>query len=129
MASLSATTERVHGASNVADGKSFLPYRNVHIGVIVLVLIFHLFHDPAGSQHSAFRSMTLSQLLMMDPVGSIVTISAVVCVLLAFQFGGSSKGWSSPTVVGLVVIFPVIFGLFFLFSRSKVRKIRCHFGY
>lgn len=57
--------------------------------------------------------MTLSQkLLKMDPLGCIFIMSAVVCILLAFQWGGQSLPWNSATVIGLLVGFVLILGLF-----------------
>lgn len=64
--------------------------------------------------------MTLSQkLLMLDPLGCLFIMSAAVCLLLAFQWGGQSKAWNSPTVIGLLVAFPLILGLFALAQRKQ----------
>ncbi|RYP77943.1 hypothetical protein DL771_000802 [Monosporascus sp. 5C6A] len=88
---------------------------NVPIGVVVLVLIFFLFHLPKGSQDTTFNSMTLPQkLLKLDPLGSLCIISAVVCLLLALQWGGQSRSWNSATVIGILAAFLLILGLFTL---------------
>lgn len=88
---------------------------NLPIGAVVLVLIFFLFHPPKGSLDGAFNSMTLSQkLLKLDPLGSIFIMSAVVCILLALQWGVESNDWDSATVIGLLVAFPILLGLFVL---------------
>lgn len=50
----------------------------------------------------------------MDPLGCIFIMSAVVCILLAFQWGGQAEPWNSATVIGLLVAFPLILGLFAL---------------
>ncbi|ETS73853.1 hypothetical protein PFICI_14799 [Pestalotiopsis fici W106-1] len=86
---------------------------NVPIGAVVLVLIFFLFHVPEGSRDKTFDSMTFTQKLMkMDPLGSLFIISAVVCILLALQWGGQTMPWNSATVIGLLVAFPLFLGLF-----------------
>lgn len=59
--------------------------------------------------------MKLSQkLLQLDPLGCLFVMSAAVCLLLAFQWGGQTRAWSSPTIVGLLVAFPLILCLFAL---------------
>lgn len=88
---------------------------NVPIGGVVLALIFFIFHPPKTPQDAEFSSMTLSQkLIKLDPLGCVFIISAVVCILLAFQWGGQSLPWNSATVVGLLVGFVLILGLFAL---------------
>ncbi|KAI1312742.1 efflux pump antibiotic resistance protein [Xylaria venustula] len=88
---------------------------NVPIGAVVLVLIFFILHLPAGTKDSSFSSLSLSQRLWkLDPFGALFIISAVVAILLALQWGGQSKPWNSSTVIGLLVIFPVLVALFAL---------------
>lgn len=84
---------------------------NVPIGAVVLVLIFFLFRLPGGAQDTRFASLTLRQKLWkLDPLGALFIISAVVCILLALQWGGQTKSWKS--VSGLLAAFPIILGLF-----------------
>ncbi|KAI0521607.1 efflux pump antibiotic resistance protein [Xylaria bambusicola] len=93
---------------------------NVPIGGVVLVLIFFLLHLPTSSQESTFNSMTLPQKLWsLDPLGSVFIISAVVSILLALQWGGTSMPWHSATVIGLLTAFPVLLGLF-CFTQWKL---------
>lgn len=90
---------------------------NVPIGAVVLVLIFFIFHPPKESHASRERSATLTtteMLLKLDPLGCLFIMSATVCILLAFQWGGQSMPWNSPTVIGLLVAFPLILCLFAL---------------
>ena len=44
----------------------------------------------------------------MDPLGAILIIGAVVCFLLALQWGGTTKPWSDSTVIGTLVGFGVL---------------------
>jgi hypothetical protein len=90
-------------------------YSNVPIGAVVLVLIFFLLKLPKGSQDTTLDGLTLSQKIWkLDPLGSLCIISAVLCLLLALQWGGQTKSWDSATVIGLLVAFPLILGLFIL---------------
>ena len=57
--------------------------------------------------------MTLAQkFLKLDPLGALLIISAVVCLLLALQWGGQSMPWGSATVIGLFIGFSLITALF-----------------
>lgn len=86
---------------------------NVPIGGVVLLLIFFIFHPPKTAQSKEFKSKTLAQkLLKLDPLGCLFIMSAVVCLLLALQWGGHSEPWNSSRVIGLLVAFPIILGLF-----------------
>ena len=56
----------------------------------------------------------MEKLLQMDPLGTFTIMAAVVCYLLALQWGGVTKSWSSSPVVGTLVGFGllvVIFGI------------------
>lgn len=48
------------------------------------------------------------KLLQMDIVGTFTIIAALVCFLLAMQWGGLTKAWNSPDVVGTLVGFFVL---------------------
>lgn len=81
--------------------------------MVVLLLIFFLFRVPKSSQNTAFDSLTFVQkLLKLDPLGSLFIIAAVICILLALQWGGQSMAWNSPTVIGLLIAFPLLLMLF-----------------
>nr|POF21051.1 mfs gliotoxin efflux transporter glia [Quercus suber] len=44
----------------------------------------------------------------MDLVGMVLILGSVICVLLALQWGGATKPWSSSPVIGTLVGFVVI---------------------
>ena len=41
----------------------------------------------------------------MDPLGTVLMLSAVISFILALQYGGTTKPWNSSTVIGLLVGF------------------------
>lgn len=50
----------------------------------------------------------------MDPLGSFIIMAAIVCYLLALQWGGVTKAWSDSSVIGTLVGFGlllVVFGI------------------
>lgn len=48
----------------------------------------------------------------MDPLGTMDVMAAVVCYILALQWGGITKAWSSGSVIGTLVCFGVLAILF-----------------
>jgi len=50
----------------------------------------------------------------MDPLGTFTIMAAIICYLLALQWGGVTKPWSSGSVIGTLVAFClllIIFGM------------------
>ena len=44
----------------------------------------------------------------MDPFGTSVILCAIICYILALQWGGTTKPWSDPKVIGTLVTFAVL---------------------
>jgi hypothetical protein len=58
-------------------------------------------------------SMTLMQRInLFDPWGTLVFIPAIVSLLLALQWGGTKYEWSNGRIIGLFVVFGVLFAIF-----------------
>lgn len=52
---------------------------------------------------------TWMQLLWgLDPVGQILFLPSIICVLLALQWAGTTYAWSSGRVIALMVVFSVL---------------------
>ena len=84
-------------------------YINLPIGAVSAVIIFLVFKTPKQSMSEEVRRTTLSQkMLHMDLIGASTIIAAVVCLLLALQWGGITKPWNSPAVIGTLVGFGLI---------------------
>jgi len=81
-------------------------YINLPIGAVSAAVIFLFFTAPAAArpQEASWKE----KLLQMDLPGSFTVMAAVVCYLLALQWGGTSKTWSSGSVVGTLVAFGVL---------------------
>ena len=51
-----------------------------------------------------YRSLPLAKKISnLDPFGCLLFIGAVCCLLLALQWGGQTKPWNSPDVIGSLV--------------------------
>ncbi|MCJ1386956.1 hypothetical protein MMC17_010085 [Xylographa soralifera] len=83
---------------------------NVPCGAVVLLLIVLFLKLPDAN---ADRRLPLQEKLKyMDPLGTIILVGAISCLLLALQWGGQSLPWSSGKIIGLIVGFGVLVILF-----------------
>ena len=41
----------------------------------------------------------------MDPIGSIIFLPSVICIIIALQKGGTEWAWSSATTIALICLF------------------------
>ena len=85
-------------------------YINLPIGGLAAAIIMFFFQTPAGAK--PLRAPFLEKVLQMDPLGTTIIMGGVICFVLALQYGGQTESWSSPTIIGLIVGFVVIFLLF-----------------
>ena len=109
---------------------------NLPIGVITLVVIGFFFTDPdrrngqlvAHAAPGAFgdekaagfsiasastKKKTLwEKIRPFDPIGSLVFMPAIICLLLALQWGGTTYAWKSGRIVALLVLFGVLISIF-----------------
>jgi MFS family permease len=85
-------------------------YINLPIGGAAAILIFFFFTTPkhAKPQEASLRE----KLLQMDLLGTFVLMAAMICLILALQWGGSTKPWGSADVIGVLVGFVLILALF-----------------
>jgi hypothetical protein len=83
---------------------------NLPIGAVTAATLILFYHTPKAAQPQP--ATLLEKILQMDLVGTFLVMSAVVCFILAFQWGGSLKAWSDSTVIGTIVGFVLISILF-----------------
>lgn len=90
---------------------------NLPIGGVVLVIIFFIFPKQEGCGKAGDedrdvvtnRQSPWEKVLQFNPLGFCMLVPAVVCLLLALQWGGSAYAWSSGRVVALLVLSGVLF--------------------
>ncbi|KAJ7454171.1 major facilitator superfamily domain-containing protein [Mycena latifolia] len=87
-------------------------YINLPIGAITLAVIIFLFKMPRSGAVRTVPATFMEQLAHFDPWGTLVFIPAIVCLLLALQWGGSKYAWKSGRIIALLVIFGILIGLF-----------------
>lgn len=59
------------------------------------------------------------RILKLDLIGGSILIPAVICLLLALQWGGSTYPWKNSKIIGLFVGFGLLIALF-IFSQLKL---------
>ena len=85
-------------------------YINLPIGAVTFVVITLFFHSPPRKNEDAIGFKKRSQ--QFDPIGTSVFIPAIVCLLLALQWGGSKYPWSNGRIIALFVVFGVLVSIF-----------------
>ncbi|KIX93769.1 uncharacterized protein Z520_10393 [Fonsecaea multimorphosa CBS 102226] len=85
-------------------------YINLPIGGAAAVIIFFFFRTPKAARPQV--APLKEKLLQMDFPGTFTLMAAIVCYLLAMQWGGSTKPWSSGSVIAVLVLFGVLIIVF-----------------
>lgn len=48
------------------------------------------------------------KMLQLDPLGTIIFLPSIICLLIALQWGGSTYAWSSGRIIALLTVFAVL---------------------
>ncbi|QIW94720.1 hypothetical protein AMS68_000238 [Peltaster fructicola] len=81
-------------------------YINLPIGgAVLLVLVFILKPTEPFKPNTPFKQ----QLRQLDPLGTILLLPSLICLLLALQWGGATYAWSDGRIIALWVVFAVLF--------------------
>lgn len=70
----------------------------------MLIIVF-LYHPPKDQSQKDYSAIEI--LKRMDPLGFVLLVGTIVCLVLALQFSGSSS-WSNPRVIVLLVLVGVL---------------------
>ena len=73
-------------------------YINLPFGTITVAAIIFLLQNPHRKEINKTIKQRLNEL---DFLGPIFFIPAIICILLALQWGGSLYPWKSPIIIGL----------------------------
>ncbi|KAK8919529.1 Efflux pump aflT [Metarhizium anisopliae] len=86
-------------------------YINLPIGGIAMVIValfVHINRNTSDTENMTF----MERLLQLDLLGTFVFIPAIVCLLLALQWGGADYPWNDSRVIGLFVGFALMIAVF-----------------
>ncbi|KAJ7136303.1 major facilitator superfamily transporter [Mycena crocata] len=87
-------------------------YINLPLGAVTLAVVIFLFKMPRSEQTRHEYTTFTERLSLFDPWGTLVFVPAIVCLLLALQWGGSKYPWKSSRIIGLLVAFGVLISIF-----------------
>ncbi|KAJ2992653.1 hypothetical protein NUW58_g2094 [Xylaria curta] len=86
-------------------------YINLPIGAVTLLVIGFFFPDPVKRKRQASEPF-MQRLMHFDPIGTLIFIPAIVSLLLALQWGGTTYPWNNGRIIGLFVVFGVLLLVF-----------------
>ena len=100
-------------------------YINLPIGGVAAAIIFMTFKTPKAVKPA--EASIKEKLLQMDLVGTFTIMAAVICYLLALQWGGVTKSWKDSSVIGTLVGFVLLliaFGVneYFMGERALLQS-------
>lgn len=78
---------------------SSLPFGGITIAALVFLL-----HLPPQDKDVCLRQ----QIIRLDPLGTLMFLPGIVCLLLALQWGGSTYPWNNGRVIALFVLAGVL---------------------
>lgn len=103
---------------------------NLPIGGVSALTVFFFFQPPSSAKPAV--ATWREKLLQMDLVGVGLVMSAILCYLLALQYGGEpDTPWRSGRVIGLIVGFVVLcvaFGLWEWWQGERAMVVPRLFG-
>jgi hypothetical protein len=86
---------------------------NLPIGAVTLLVIAIFFPDPQVKRESESWSKRFRR---FDPLGNLVFMPAIICLLLVMQWGGTTYAWNSWRVILLFCLFGILL-IAFLFVQ------------
>ncbi|OAL24890.1 hypothetical protein AYO20_10594 [Fonsecaea nubica] len=84
-------------------------YINLPIGAIAITAVFFFFKNPERKHSNLTMKEKIGQL---DLLGAFFLICAIVCLLLALQWGGTTYAWSNSKVWGCILGFGLLIMVF-----------------
>ncbi|KAJ6442120.1 MFS toxin efflux pump (AflT) [Purpureocillium lavendulum] len=86
-------------------------YINLPIGGLAMALVFFFVHVNRNTASSVGQSFK-SRILQLDLSGTAIFIPAIICLLLALQWGGADYPWNDSKIIGLFVGFGLMIAIF-----------------
>ena len=71
-------------------------------GATAPALVFFLDSPPRQARPNTSETL-LQKIMHYDPIGNIIFLPCIVCILLALQWGGTTYPWSDGRIIALLV--------------------------
>ncbi|TVY83009.1 Efflux pump aflT [Lachnellula suecica] len=85
-------------------------YINLPIGGVVVATLLLILQTPPSKNTDTLKQ----QLMKLDPLGTMVFLPAIVCLLLALQWGGTTYAWFNARIIVLFILAAILLGIFVL---------------
>jgi EmrB/QacA subfamily drug resistance transporter len=86
-------------------------YINLPIGGIVMAVVFFILHLPEQNLGQQAEGWT-GKIKQLDPLGNLVFLPGIVCLILALQYGGTTWAWSNARIIVLLVLCAILVAIF-----------------
>lgn len=90
-------------------------YINIPLGGITIVVVTFLLKLKESKPPRKGWKDTMKRL---DPVGTILFLPGITCLLLALEWGAEEYAWSSPKIIGLLATFATLFTAFMVWQYA-----------
>ncbi|KAJ7165862.1 major facilitator superfamily-domain-containing protein [Mycena filopes] len=91
---------------------------NLPLGAVTLIVMVLFFKTPAHISRGEAISVA-KRFRRLDPWGTAIFVPAVICALLALQWGGTRYAWGSARIIALLVIFGVFLAVFIVIQIKQ----------
>lgn len=94
-------------------------YINLPIGAVtiaVLTLLLQLEKPKEGG------TSVKDQIAQLDPIGTALFLPAIICLILALQWGGSTYAWGNARIIVLLVLFVALIAAFIAVQLWKKER-------
>jgi MFS family permease len=91
---------------------------NLPVGAVTMVVIAIFFPGPKTKKKTkeATNDTLRQRVMRFDPFGTAVFMPAIICLLLALQWGGTTYAWNSWRIILLFCFFGVLILVFVFFQ-------------
>jgi predicted MFS family arabinose efflux permease len=86
-------------------------YINLPIGGIVMLVVFFVLRVPDQKLDQQAIGWT-GKFKQLDPLGNLVFLPGIVCLILALQYGGTTWSWSNARIIVLLVLCAILVAIF-----------------
>jgi hypothetical protein len=93
------------------------PINSLPIGGLAATVVVLMLHIPA--RKTPVSQTWMQKLKQLDLTGACLLIPAIVCLLLALQWGGNKYPWNDSRIIGLFIGFGLI-AIIFAFTQYKL---------
>ncbi|KAF2807294.1 major facilitator superfamily transporter [Mytilinidion resinicola] len=81
-------------------------YINLPVGAVAVTILVIILQVPPQAGDHDNRGLTFkAQLQKLDPLGTLVLLPGIICLLLALQWGGSTYAWHNARIIVLLILF------------------------